>query len=188
MIDPKATVDEQVVSLLKDLHGLKIECQEYCTSQVVDSVLEIATDTAEVIEAVQGKNRRLIDENIRLRATNRAYLRVIQEFIAGRADPHLAELSRAIGIAEQQGVFIREITEKLDKAMRAEGINHKTLTDKGRRLLDLIHFYLFHEIHRSAWYLENYTGRDLRLALAGLTPTAIKEAESPPPPEHGDAP
>ncbi|AXQ68443.1 hypothetical protein HOT99_gp174 [Caulobacter phage CcrBL10] len=188
MIDPKASLAQQTESFLGDGRALAEVCQREGTYNLADQTLAYIADAETIIEAQRKRITQFQEEKLRNWGTNNAYLRVIQEFIAGRANPHLKALQDLGGMTIVQGRHLQQTIDKFNATLRAEGISGKELTGKGKRLIDLVEFFVFHEIHRIAWYIEKFVGRDIHLAVAGLTPADIKDLPNPEPPQPQEMP
>lgn len=160
----------------------------------LDNVKPTLLETRDMILKVQRAfelQDQIIEErrqsNVLSTQTERAYLRVLQEFIAAKGDPDLSALNSAIGALHAQALNhlqgIESFIEMMRKHYPRDGLNAQAA-----KVLDEVEFHIMHEAHRRAHYIAAYVVRDLRLAFAGLTEASFKNSlgERPEAPETQD--
>ncbi|AFU86729.1 hypothetical protein D869_gp185 [Caulobacter phage CcrRogue] len=179
MIDPKAKLADQVAGLFEDAARLGVEVQERGGSNLADQTLEFIADARAIIERQQARVAELELSQTRRFHTERAYLRVIQEFIAGKGDADLKRLNDGVGMIQAQVEFIQKDIQRLADYLRAQPKTKETAD-----LIDHLDFYIFHEVYRKVHYIEHHVIRDARLALVGLSEASFKSGlgEQPEPP------
>lgn len=189
MIDPKAKLADQVAGLGRDGARLCAEVQERCTSNIADSVLEFVADAETIIERQQKRIEELQASTARRMHVERAYLRVIQEFIAAKRLPSLTAFHDAVGMLQAQTEQMNGDIERLATYLR--GLDRRAMDPKLKDLVEHLDFYIFHELMRKIHYIEHFVLRDARLALVSLTEADFGRmglGERPEPPVSQDMP